>query len=381
MDIVFGAQSYQHRSLPVSAQRMVNCYGEASPNGGRSPMTVVPSFGIESFTTVGTGPNRGYIVANDVLHVVSGPKLYRIASNGTATELGSVPGAANVDMLTDGTNVLSIVGGNGYLWNGFTLTVIADADFPGAARGDYLDGYAVIIEPGSGRFWINETAGDWSTWNALDFATAEGWPDDTLDLIVDHRELFLFGRETIEAWYNAGGADFPLERVPSGFIERGILSSGAVTKSDNTVFFAGNDGVFYRLDGYTPSRISTHAVEQAIENYADKTCNAFSMFESGHTFVVFKFAEGAWCYDVATGLWHERQSYGSDTWRVLGVARAFGRLIAIDEGTNKLGTFSSSTFTEWGDPLRASGTSIAVAESNRWIFHSRLELVFEQGRQ
>lgn len=378
MDLLFGVQSFQHRSLPLSAQRMVNCYLEQTPDGAKSAWANVPSFGILPYLEVGDGPFRGSCVANGILYIVSATGLYKV-TDGLATLLGTVPGINRCDLLTDGLNVLAITDSVGYLWNGFTLEQVADTDFPPASRGDYLDGYAVVIEPGTGRFWINETVTDWATWNALDFATAEGWPDDTIDCIVDHRELFLFGKETTESWANTGNADFPLQRVASGFIEKGILSEGAVTKLDNTVFFVGHDGIVYRLDGYTPVRISQHAVEQAIEHYTDKTCAAFAFIESGHAFVAFKFTEGTWVYDIATQRWHERQSYNRTTWRPLNIHRCFDKWIVVDDSTNQLGYLAEDEFTEFGELLRSSATAPSVSKENRWIFHTRLELAFEQG--
>jgi hypothetical protein len=380
VDINFGIQSYAHRSLPLSAQRMVNCYLEKAPDGAKSPYAVVPSFGITAGLAVGGGPFRGSCVANQVLYVVSGSKLFRVTSSTSLpVELGAIPGLGRVVVITDGTNVLVLSDGKGYLWNGFTLSQVADTDFPTTSRGTFIDGYALVIEQGTGRFWINETIGDWSTWNGLDFATAEGWPDDTIDTLTDHREAFLFGKETTETWANVGNADFPLQRVASGFIEKGILSAGAATKLDNTVFFVGHDGIVYRLDGYTPIRISQHAVEQSIEGYADKSCAAFPFIESGHAFVAFKFATGTWVFDIATGFWHERESNRSDTWRPLNIHRCFDKWLVIDEQSNQLGYLAEDTFTEYGDILRCSATAPSISKDNRWVFHGRLELIFEQG--
>jgi hypothetical protein len=322
------------------------------------------------------------LVVNNVPYVVSGQSLYRVGSNGAGTLLGTagtIAGFNEVDLTSDGTNVLVITNPTGYLWNGSALATVADVDFPAAARADYLDGYAIIIEPGTGRFWINETVGDWSAWNALDFATAEGWPDDTLDLIVDHRELFLFGRETIEPWVHTGDVDFPLERVPNGFIEKGVLCAGSVAKHDNTVFFPGHDGVVYRLDGYTPSRVSSHAVEQWIEELPVKQLRGMTWTEAGHAFYGLTGSDRTMVLDIATGFWHERASYGLNYWLPFTVLRAFDKWIVLDSESNRVGYLSESVFTDWGETLRSSATAPAVSDENRWVFHNRFEMIFEQG--
>jgi hypothetical protein len=67
--------------------------------------------------------------------------------------------------------------------------------------------------------------------------------------------------------------------------------------------------VAYRAQGYTPQRISTHAVEQAwnaVSTMEDVIC--WSYQDRGHAFACFYLpqAETTWVYDVATQAWHER---------------------------------------------------------------------------
>jgi hypothetical protein len=378
MIIPFGTQSYVHRSKPLSAQRMVNCYLEVAPPAAKTAAAVVPSYGIESFATVGTGPMRGGCVVDGVPFVVSGQSLYRISSSGTATSLGTIPNLDDVTMMGDGINVIVVTNTDGYVYDGSSVSQITDSDFPGADWVLYFDGYAVIAEPNSGRIYIAGPL-DPKNWNALDFATAEGAPDDILWGVVDHRELFLFGRESIEVWYNSGNADFPFERVPSGFIEQGIMSKWAAGKCDNSVYFLGNDCIAYRLEGYTPVRVSHHAFEQAVEGYSNKTCRVIPFVEGGHKMVAFRFADACWVYDISTQLWHERQSYGYDTWRGKFVLHAYDSYLVADSESASLGKLSGDTFTEFGGILRTECTSPAIWDQNRLISHSLLELCFESG--
>lgn len=378
MEIRFGVQSAAHRSRPASAQRMVNCYLETAPPASKSPVDVVPSYGIASFATPGNGPLRGGCVVNDVPFVVSGTSLYRIISSGVATSLGTIPNLDDVTMMGDGTNVVVVTDTDGYVYNGTSVAQITDPDFPGADWVLYFDGYAIIAEPGSGRIYIAGPLTP-SSWNALDFTTAEGAPDDILWGVVDHRELFLFGRESTEVYYNSGNADFPFERVSSGFIEQGIMSKWAAGKIDNSVYFLGNDGIAYRLDGYTPIRVSHHPFEQAVEGYTNKTCRVFAWAEGGHKFVAFRFAEGCWLYDVSTQLWHERESHGYDYWRGKFTLNAFKSVLVADSESNKLGKLTADTFTEFGATMRTECTSAAVFDQNRTIEHAKLELCFETG--
>ena len=121
------------------------------------------------------------------------------------------------------------------------------------------------------------------TYDPLDIATAEGSPDDLIGLIVDHREVQFYGKHSIEIWYNSGAADFPFERQGNAFIERGCLARDSIIKIDNSVMFVGDDRIVYRLDGYSPIRISTHALEADIASATDFW--AFSYTQEGHKYL------------------------------------------------------------------------------------------------
>jgi hypothetical protein len=148
------------------------------------------------------------------------------------------------------------------------------------------------------------------------FASAEGSPDNLVTLIVDHREVWLFGINTVEVWYNAGLPDFPLARIQGAFNEIGCLAAYSVAKLDNGLFWLGRDargnGIVYRSKGYSGERVSTHAVEWQIQQYATLSdAVAYTYQQDGHAFYVLNFptANTTWVYDVATGAWHERAGW------------------------------------------------------------------------
>lgn len=375
MEIRFGVQDAPHRSKPVASQRMVNCYLEAPLPGSKSPAPVVSSYGLQSFTSL-TNP-KGAKLVNGVLYVQTETGFYSVNSEGAETLLGAV--VANTDAIieSDATNVIVNINQTAYVWNGSTFTQITDPDLPSIAWMGAMDGYIPVIEEGSGRFWINTTPFIPENWDALDFATAEGAADDLLWGLVERRELILFGRESIEIWYNSGATDFPFERVPNGFIEVGIMSARAAGKIANRVFFMGNDGIAYQMVGYDVSPISHVPLSQAIDGYT-KDCRCFTWNEAGHPMVAFKFPEACWVYDLTTQLWHNRQSYGSDTWDVTWTTKGFSGYLA---GGSGIGKFTPDVFTEFGGIMRAQCTSAAVADKNNLLPHDRLELLFETGNE
>jgi hypothetical protein len=376
--IPFGTSSYRSRSLPLSAQRMVNCYLEPAPPLAKTFAAVVQSYGIDALSTVGIGPIRGGIVLNDVPYVVSGTKLFRLNSLGVGTELGSIPGSAYVDMAGDETNVMLVTAGVGYYWNGSSLQAVADPDLPPIDWVEVLDGYFIVGETDSGRFYVSANRNP-ASWDALDFSTAEKYPDHNVGCVVNQGEAVIFGKESGEVFYDSGDADFPLSRTPNGNFEIGLMSRFGAAKADNGIYFIGHDGIVYWLSGYQPVRKSTHAVEQWIEACVDKDFYAMAWAEAGHKFFSLTSTDGTFVFDISADLWHERESFGVDRWRPLFVLRAFNQWIVGDYASNKLGTLSPGTFSEWGEVLRSSCASPAVSEDNRRINHTRLELVFESG--
>lgn len=379
MRIPFGVAAYKLRSEQLSVQSMVNCYLEQIQAADTFAANV-QAYGTRSWTTVGTGPIRGGAVINGVLYVVSGPSAYRVDQSGTATLLGAVPNANYVYIAGDGTNVVFVNNPNGYIWNGSSFAQITDPDFPGAIWVGFLDGYFPIIEPNSGRIWINETPYVPANWNALDFGTAEASPDDLIGGIVSHRELYAFGRDSIEVYYNQPqGSDFPLARSSNGVIERGCMSQKSIAKDDNSVFFLGDDGIVYRLNGYAPVRISDFAIEQAIEDSDDKDIHGFTFTEGGHKFYALTCTDFTFCYDIATQLWHQRKSYGLEYWRPIFILRAFNKHLVGDSLTPRIGELDPDTFTEWGDVLRSSATAPIISSDNKRMFFPRVELKFESG--
>jgi hypothetical protein len=220
-------------------------------------------------------------------------------------------------MSDNGTQLFVACNPDAFIYNASTgvFSQINDPDFPGAVTVGYLDGYFVFNEPNSQRFWVT-SLNDGTQIDPLDFASAEGNPDNIVSLMVDHREVWLFGNNTIEVWYNAGLADFPLARIDGAFMETGCLAPYSVAKLDNSVFWLGSDargnGIVYRNNGYNAQRVSTHAVEWQIQQYGVlNDAIGYSYQQDGHSFYVLTFptANATWVFDVSTGAWHERAAW------------------------------------------------------------------------
>jgi len=311
--------AYVARSINAADNRMVNLFPEIIPEGGKEPAFLNRAPGLTLLSTVGTGPIRGLWTFNGVGYVVSGLSLYSISSSYVATFLGTVSGTGPVSMADNGTQLFIACGGPSYIYNSLTnvFVQITDPDFPGALTVGYLDGYFVFIQPNSQKVWVTALL-EGTDINPLDFASAEGSPDNLVSMIVDHREVWLYGTNSVEVWYDAGNADFPLQRIQGAYNEIGCAATFSVAKLDNGLFWLGADargqGIVYRANGYTGQRISTHAIEYAIAQYPIiSDAVAYTYQQEGHAFYVLTFpsANATWVYDVSTQAWHERAAFSN----------------------------------------------------------------------
>lgn len=378
MRISLPVESYELRSRPSSTAKLLNCYAEALPPDAKSPILLQRTPGVVSWTTVGNGPIHAMHRALGFLFVVSGSELYKVDSNKTKTLLGNVGAAGNLDIDSNTTSVVVVNEPNAYYYDGTTFGQIVDPDFPGAGDVEFLDNYLLFREPNSGRFFSADLASA-TSFNALNFATAEGSPDNLVGLKVDHRQACALGEETVEIWENTGAAGFPFERAINGFVELGCLNGRTVAKLDNSIFWLASDMTIRRLDGVTPVRISTHSVEQFLSSITVSTASAFTYSQDGHLFYVLNCSEGSWAYDATTGSWHKRATYGLDYWKWWTHEFAFELQLVGDSTSNVIGYLDPLTYTDNLGIQRMEWRYQTIYAEERRAFHDRFEIVLEAG--
>ena len=309
--------SYVARSVNAADSRMVNLFPEILPEAGKEAAWLQRAPGLRLLNTLGTGPVRGMWQTGDYGYAVSGARFYRIGPDWSAEDMGPVTGSGPVSMADNGSQIFIACNPDGFIYTigTGTLEKITDPDFPGAVTVGFIDGYFVFNQPNSQLFWATALY-DGTNIDALDFASAEGSPDRLVSLMVDHREIWLFGTNSIEVWYDAGLPDFPFTRIQGAFNEIGCIAAYSVAKLDNTLFWLGADargrGIVYKANGYTGERISTHAVEWQIQQYTNMSdAIGYTYQQDGHSFyvMIFPTANTTWVYDVSTGVWHERAGW------------------------------------------------------------------------
>jgi hypothetical protein len=383
--IVGGA--YSDDTKPWSCQDTVNYIPVlAEREGARSAGILRSAPGYDTFcSSAQVAPVRGQHDVEGAHFAVIGDFLYRIGTSGSAASLGTIPGTGRVSMAHNqiaGGNELVIANGlSGYVYNTVTETLsqITDDGFPGFLVCDFVDGYIAGIDP-SRRFWFHSNLAAATDYNTLDRYEAESQPDRLVALIVNHREALVFGERTAEFYRNAGTATGTFQRVDGTEMAVGCAATHAVARMDNSVFWLGSDGIVYRLDGYSPRRISTHAIEQAIAECDMSRAYAFTYEDRGHKVFYLTFPDGkTWGYDVASGEWHRRKSYGLDRWRLSTLVRSNGQWIGGDYSNGKLYRLDWDVQHEAGEEMEKRRITPALHDHGNRVTVNAAQVLVDTG--
>jgi len=386
MKMDFLGAAYASRSLPLAGQTLINLFFESAPPGSAEQGMFYGSPGLRLLATIGTGPIRGADYASGYGWVVSGSELYRVTSTGTATLVGAVPGEGRVCIVHNDTQLAVMHSAGWHVATIATLSYGAVPDAPTTAQGAYQDGYVVFPNTNGTYGWT--AIGNAQSIDALDFASAEAQPDPIVAVLSDHRELWLFGEHTTEIAQTSGDADLVFTRT--SMMEYGCAARYSPAKSDNTVFWLGKNlggsGIVYRADGYNPSRISTHALEAAIEGYGDvSSAWGYCYQQGGHTFYVLTFpGHATWAYDASSQRWSQLayrntttgdlEPHRANAYYFLGGAHVVG-----DRETGALYELDLDTYTDNGDPIYRERAWSVVESLGKWIRHVGLQLMAEMG--
>lgn len=378
--------AYSLRSLPLSAQTCINLYVEPNESGNGDPGAFYGTPGLLKLTTVDRNGCRGARAAGGYLWVVFGDRVYRVDSLWSATHVGTLPNSSGPVAMADNGTTLVIAHPGG--WHAVTMATSAFAAVSGSptmSDASFIDNYLVGAQEDGTYTWANLNS---TTFDALNFASAEGSPDKILRTLADHRELWLMGETTIEVCTVTSDADLPFVRNGT-YIEQGILAPRSACKEDNSVYWIGRnesgEGIVFVAEGNVPRRISTFAIEQAIASYANpELATAYTYQQGGHHFYVLNFAEATWVFDINTQLWHQRAYKVPDTGlleRHRGEGHAFYRdqHIVGDYADGRLYALDLETFTDDGAEIYQERAWHQSDAENRWITFNRGELIADMG--
>lgn len=335
--------SYEDRAIPLSAQRTVNFYPEATGSGAQSQFVLKPTPGYTLFGS-DSGADRGMLYHKGVLYKVSGINLHSVDSSGTHTNLGEVQGSGKVVMRGFGDNVvIATAEGKAYQYTS-TVSEITDTDLQNPKWLDVLGGH-VIFGGEDGRFLVS-ASGDATDINGLDLATAETNADDLIRGYVFKGQLYLFGDVTTEVWWNSGVGRPPFDPVRGADFTVGIAARMAVSNNDQSIYWLGDDRKPYR-DG---QNIANIGISTAIENYTrvdDAECQCITWEGQNFAFFTFPSEDKTWVYSEAVNRWFEMSRSGEDGRSLISSrAYAYGKNLVADYRNSNIYCLDVNDYTE-----------------------------------
>ena len=386
MEIPIVGGAYQGRSRNLNAQMCQNLYPVIDQEAGKHIVALFGTPGLVEFSNPNyAGEVRGLSVMNGFIYAVIGNRLYRITTAGTATQMTGTLSTSTgpVSMEGDGTYLMIVDGSKGYTLTSTTLTEISDTDFPSnPSKVVYQDTFWLVSVEGTDSFY-KSAANDPTSWAALDYASAEGKPDNVRTVVSFLRKLWMLGTDTLVVFYNSGDATFPYERYPGTFSHIGCGAAASPGIVNNTLFWLGNDHHVYRNEGFSPVRVSPYQIAYQIQTLSKQDdAIGFGYSQEGHDFYVLTFpaANKTLVYDLTTQLWHTRASSKYDNRHPANCYAYFdGKHIVGHYSNGKLLYYDLDTFTDNGEVLRARRRAKAVHQNRLNIFHHSLEIEFEAG--
>lgn len=348
---------YQHKSRPLSSQVTRNFWPQQQSGAGVSEYILETFPGLKLFSA-GNGADRGMFVHRGVLYKVTGTALESIDNAGARTSIGSITGAARCIMDGLASSLVVVSAGSVYEWDGSTLTLGTDVDFESPDSVTVINTQA-LYDGSEGRFCSSDVGAPLDI-NSLNYAAAESNADLLKRPYAFQQNVYMFGENTTESWWNSGTGNPPFDRFEGGTIQTGLGALHSVDKTDKVVYFLGDDLNVYRMaatgieSNFTPQPLLREFTRFTTTDDAIGWC----MNYQGQNFYTLKFPteNRTFCYPEG-GQWFELSSTTYDVGAVAGRYRgnsyafAYGKHLIADEDGNIL-ELDDETYDDFGDTIK-----------------------------
>lgn len=324
METPFFGGTYKSFSKNVADNRAVNLIPEIlETKEGKQYGVFYSTPGQKLLTTVGSsGVIRAvhWISATNKTIVVAGNQVWSIDQNLSPTQMTGtlLTSTGPVSLIDNGKQFFLADGFNGWYGNNGTITKIPALIQPTITC--YQDGFALVNQRGTNQFY-QSNLNDFSTWDGLNFSSADADPSPIQNIVSLFRQLWIFKVNSTEIWNNVGAKGFVFQRMEGAFIQQGCSAPFSACKVGDHVCWLGQnvEGSYsvYANDGYTAVPISTHAIDYQIERFISLSqagitdAFGFAYKQAGHLYYVLTFPSGnaTFVYDFTARLWHERGEY------------------------------------------------------------------------
>jgi len=269
----------------------------------------------------------------------------------------------------------------------FTVIPNTDGAFSGADVVDIVDNYFVYNDPNTQIFAASDALSPIT--QPLSFASKDGAPDNLVSLIVDHREVYLLGENSSEVWTDVGAFPFPFQRIPGTSTQHGIVAKFSVARVGNSFAYVSRNirgqAQIMMMNGYTPTRISTHAVENTLVNQYVGDAIAWTYQLEGHEVYVVSFPtlDLTWAYDNTTQMWHKWLYVDNDNvfHRHRGNCLALfqGMVLVGDWENGKIYEIDPNNYTDDGNTIRRVRRCPHLVEDLQRQYFDELQIQFQPG--
>lgn len=409
--------------LTVTAVSSGTLYpGQTIQGSGVTVGTIITALGGSAAISYSiTSGGTGYAVG-DTVTVVGGiysqQATYTVATVSTGVVTGLTPVNYGVYTVQPGTPATTTTSGNGtgltltltfgtgtggtgsYVVNGsqtvgsetlyalnFSVLPSSDGGFSGADVVDIVDNYFVYNRPNTQQWGSSNILSPISA--QLAFSSKDGAPDNLVSIIVDHREVYLLGETSSEVWIDAGLFPFPFQRIPGTNTQHGIAAKFSVARLGNSFAYVSRNirgqAQIMMMNGYTPTRISTHAVENTLVDKYIEDARAWTYQLEGHEVYVVSFPtiDLTWAYDVSTGMWHKWLSV--DNQNVF--HRHRGNCQANFQNLNLVGDYANgliyqldqNNYTDNGNEIRRIRRAPHMVSDYQRQYFDELQIYFQPG--
>ena len=363
-------------------------------DGSSGAFSQVTNDSIAGVTILTGGSNY----SSDVTVAISAP------SGGGTTATGTV-------QLTSGvvTSITITNKGSGYTPSDtitFTFTattgsgVAASAQLSGFPSGPlvpgacYLDTYTVIASPNGEIYTSN--ANDPTTWNALNYITAEAEPDQLVGIGKHLNYIVTFGQWSIDWFYDAGTyPGSPLAVAAPYHIELGCANGDSIVSFENIIVWVGTSRdagpSVYAISGTAPTKLSTPFIDRILQNSTLADIRAYALRINGHTFYVLTLADlnVTIVYDVNEKVWTQWTMwavgdadsgvpgiYAEQYFRPSFFTQISDTYYLLDDDNGTLYTMSDHVYNDSGAPIYYRAvTDIIDGGTTKRKFFNRLEIV------
>ena len=378
----------------ILAQTVITALGTGTGGVGTYTINRSQTVAAESMNSATTGARFTGTIAGSTLTVsaVAAGTLYVGQTiQGVGVTLGSIITALGTGTGGAGTYTLSAAStvSTGVTMYGINFSVLPSTDgaFSGANTVDIIDNYFVYNNPTTQQFGASDLLSPISS--SISFALKDGAPDDLVALIVDHREIYLMGEISSEVWTDVGAVPFPFQRIPGTSTQHGIAAPFSLYRFGNSFAYVSRNNrgqaQIMQMQGYLPSRISTHAVENTLANQYVDDAIAWTYQLEGHEVYVVSFPtlNLTWAYDNATGMWHKwlytanDNSYERHRGNCCAVFQ--GMVLVGDYANGKIYELSKTHFTDDGQNTRRLRRAPHLVTDFQRQYFDELQIQFQPG--